>query len=123
MTYENFTVSAQDAILKGQRLAASLSQEEVQTAHLLIGIMDADEAIIPELFKAMNINMPLLKRELYNYVEKAPRVKAVEKQKLTPEANAMLSKSKKYMTELGDQFITPEIMVMGLVDGIDAPAV
>ncbi len=123
MTYENFTVSAQDAILKGQRLAASLSQEEVQTAHLLIGIMDADEAIIPELFKAMNINMPLLKRELYNYVEKAPRVKAVEKQKLTPEANAMLSKSKKYMNELGDQFITPEIMVMGLVDGIDAPAV
>ena len=123
MTYENFTVSAQDAILKGQRLAASLNQEDVQTAHLLIGIMDADEAIIPDLFKSMNINMPLLKRELYNYVEKSPRVKAVEKQKLTPEANAMLSKAKKYMVELGDQYITPEIMVMGLVDGIDAPAV
>lgn len=123
MTYENFTVSAQDAILKGQRLAASLNQEDVQTAHLLIGIMDADEAIVPDLFKSMNINMPLLKRELYNYVEKSPRVKAVEKQKLTPEANAMLSKAKKYMVELGDQYITPEIMVMGLVDGIDAPAV
>ena len=27
------------------------------------------------------------------------------------------------MGELGDQYITPEIMVMGLVDGIDAPAV
>ena len=123
MTYENFTVSAQDAILKGQRLAASLNQEDVQTAHLLIGIMDADEAIVPDLFKSMNINMPLLKRELYNYVEKSPRVKAVERQKLTPEANAMLSKAKKYMGELGDQYITPEIMVMGLVDGIDAPAV
>mgnify|MGYP000935127479 CR=1 FL=1 len=123
MTYENFTVSAQDAILKGQRLAASLNQEDVQTAHLLIGIMDADEAILPDLFKSMNINMPLLKRELYNYVEKSPRVKAVEKQKLTPEANAMLSKAKKYMGELGDQYITPEVMVMGLVDGIDAPAV
>jgi ATP-dependent Clp protease ATP-binding subunit ClpB len=123
MTYENFTVSAQDAILKGQRLAASLNQEDVQTAHLLIGIMDADETIVPELFKSMNINMPLLKRELYNYVEKSPRTKAVEKQKLTPEANAMLSKAKKYMGELGDQYITPEIMVMGLVDGIDAPAV
>ena len=123
MTYENFTVSAQDAILKGQRLAASLNQEDVQTAHLLIGIIDADEVIIPDLFKAMNVNMPLLKRELYNFVEKAPRAKAVEKQKLTPEANAMLSKAKKFMIDLGDQYITPELMLMGLVDGNDAPAV
>ncbi|MBK8698932.1 MAG: AAA family ATPase [Saprospiraceae bacterium] len=123
MTYENFTVSAQDAILKGQRLAASLNQEEVQTAHLLIGIMDADEPIVPELFKVLNINMPLLKRELYNYVEKQPRVKNVEKQKLSPEANAMLSKSKRMLADFGDQYITPELMVLGLVDGNDAPAV
>ncbi len=123
MTYENFTVSAQDAILKGQRLAASLNQEDVQTAHLLIGIIDSDEVIIPDLFKAMNVNMPLLKRELYNFVEKAPRAKSVEKQKLTPEANAMLSKAKKFMADLGDQYITPEVMLMGLVDGNDAPAV
>ena len=64
MTYENFTVSAQDAILKGQRLAASLNQEDVQTAHLLIGIIDADEVIIPDLFKAINVNMYFLQREM-----------------------------------------------------------
>ena len=123
MTYENFTVSAQDAILKGQRLAASLIQEDVQTAHLLIGIMDADDAIVPAMFKALNINMPLLKRELYNYVEKLVKVKQVEKQKLTPEANAMLTKSKKIMTDIGDKYISPELMVAGIVDGIDATAV
>lgn len=123
MTYENFTVTAQDAILKGQRLAAGLNQEDVQSAHLLIGILDSDDIIVPDLLKALNINVTLLKRELYNFVEKQPRTKTVEKQKLTPEANAMLSKSKKFMTELGDKYITPETMILGLVDGLDSPAV
>jgi ATP-dependent Clp protease ATP-binding subunit ClpB len=123
MTYENFTVSAQDAILKGQRLAASLNQEEVQSAHLLIGIMDADDNLIPQLFKSLNINLPLLKRELYNFVEKLPKVKAVEKQKLTVESNALLLKAKSLAKELGDEYITPEIMVLSLVEGNDPSAV
>jgi ATP-dependent Clp protease ATP-binding subunit ClpB len=83
MTYENFTVSAQDAILKGQRLAASLNQEEVQTAHILIGILDAEDHTVSALFKKLNVNIPLLKRELYNFVEKQTKSKTVEKQKLT----------------------------------------
>jgi ATP-dependent Clp protease ATP-binding subunit ClpB len=123
MTYENFTVGAQDAILKGQRLAAGLNQEDVQTSHLLIGAMDAEDPILVQLFKDLNINMPLLKRELYNFVEKLPKGKVVEKQKLTVEANAMLVKARDFSKEMGDQYITPELMVLGVLDGKDAPAV
>lgn len=123
MTYENFTVSAQDAILKGQRLASGLNQEDVTPSHLLLGVMDSDDNLIPQLFKSLNINLPLLKRELYNFIEKLPKSKLVEKQKLTPEANALLLKAKNISKEMGDEFITPELMVLGLVDGNDPSAV
>ncbi len=123
MTYENFTVSAQDAILKGQRLAAGLNQEDVTPSHLLLGVMDSDDNLIPQLFKSLSINLPLLKRELYSFIEKLPKSKTVEKQKLTPEANALLLKAKNVAKELGDQYITPELMILGLIDGNDPSAV
>ncbi len=123
MTYENFTVSAQDAILKGQRLAASINQEEVLSAHLLLGVIDTDDEVIPQLFKNLGINLPLLKRELYNYVERLPKSKSVEKQKLTTDSNALLLKAKSVAAEIGDKFITPELMVLGAADGTDATGV
>jgi ATP-dependent Clp protease ATP-binding subunit ClpB len=123
MTYENFTVSAQDAILKGQRLASGLSQEQVQSAHLLIGVLDTEDTIVAAVLKSLNINIPLLKRELYNFVEKQPKSKGVERQVLTTEANNMLLKAKKAMEVFGDKFISPELMIYGLIEGGDAPAV
>jgi ATP-dependent Clp protease ATP-binding subunit ClpB len=123
MTYENFTVSAQDAILKGQRMAAGLNQENVSSAHLLVGILDADDATMSALFKELSINLPLLKRELYNHIEKLPKARAVEKQKLTPDANTTLVNAKAASKEIGDQFITPEVILLGLIEVEDPSAV
>jgi ATP-dependent Clp protease ATP-binding subunit ClpB len=123
MTYENFTVSAQDAILKGQRMAAGLNQENVSSSHLLVGILDTEDVAVAALFKQLSINLPLLKRELYNHIEKLPKIKSVEKQKLTADANATLVNAKAASKEMGDQFITPEIMVLGMIDVEDPSAV
>ena len=46
MTYDNFTANAQDAIIKGQRLAASLDQMGVGTCHLLYGVIEQDPKLI-----------------------------------------------------------------------------
>ena len=37
MTYDNFTIKAQDAIVKAQQLAAAEQQQNVDTAHVLKG--------------------------------------------------------------------------------------
>ena len=60
MTYDNFTINAQEAILKAQQLAGSLGQQGVDTPHLLKGIIETDESLTDFLFQKIGINMPLL---------------------------------------------------------------
>ena len=45
MTYDNFTINAQEAILKAQQLAGSMEQQGVDTVHLIKGIIETDEKL------------------------------------------------------------------------------
>ena len=39
MTYDNFTIKSQEAILKAQQIAAGNDQQNVDTVHLIKGIL------------------------------------------------------------------------------------
>ncbi len=119
MTYDNFTENAQDAILAGQRMAASLDQLEVGTCHLLHGVIDTDPEMVDYLFTRASVSMAMFKRELYRLIEKYPKVKGTKKQYLSKDANKSLSISKKVMMVWGDQYITTEAMLFGLLAGKD----
>ncbi|MBK8634629.1 MAG: AAA family ATPase [Saprospiraceae bacterium] len=119
MTYDNFTANAQDAIIKGQRLAASLDQMGVGTCHLLYGVIEQDPKLIEYLFQKSEISLTMFKRELYKIIEKYPKPESVDKQFLSKDANAALLKAKKSLAEWGDEFISLELMFLGLVDSED----
>lgn len=119
MTYENFTVNAQEAILKSQQLAGSLEQQGVDTIHLLKGIIETDEKLAEFLLSKMGVNLPMLKRDLNVELEKYPKVQGGDKQYLTNDANKALATAKKLLKDFGDEFISIELMVMGIIMGND----
>ncbi|MBR9919778.1 MAG: ATP-dependent chaperone ClpB [Bacteroidetes bacterium] len=122
MTYDNFTIKAQDAILKAQQLAASYEQQTVDTPHLIRGIMEVDEHVSTFLFQKMAVNMAMLNRQLEDMIKKYPKVKGSEKQYLTNEANQALSRAKKTLDGFGDDFISIELMLLGILQGDDKGA-
>ncbi len=122
MTYDNFTIKAQEAILKSQQLAGGLDQQGVDTVHLVKGIMDTDDKLTDFLLNKMEVNIPLLKRELNKQIEKYPKVSGSDKQFLTPDANKSLSRAKKLLKEFGDDFISIELILLGIVQGKDSAA-
>ena len=124
MTYDNFTIKAQEAILKSQQLAGSLDQQQVDTTHLVKGIIDTDEQLAGFLLKKMDINVAILKRELNKAFEKMPKVTGdgIGKQYLTKDSNQSLARAKKMLKEFEDEFISLELMLMGIVTGKDKAA-
>ena len=60
MTYDNFTIKAQESILKGQKIAAGYSQQTVDTPHLIKGLLETDESVIEFLLKKMEVILPVL---------------------------------------------------------------
>ncbi|MBX2816519.1 MAG: ATP-dependent chaperone ClpB [Saprospiraceae bacterium] len=117
MTYDNFTIKAQEAIFKGQQLAGSLEQQQVDTTHLLLAILQTDEQVSEYLLKKVGVDTTLLKARLGEEVKKYPKVEGDGKQFLTTDANKALSRAKKSMKDFGDEYISAELMLLGLVMG------
>ena len=123
MTYDNFTTKAQESILKSQQLAGENSQQMVDTAHLLKGILSEEDNIAGFLLKKVGVNLPLLEAELEKSVQSYPKISGgVDKQYLSSEANKTLSRAKVLAKEMGDEFIPVELVLLAMLNSNDRTA-
>lgn len=122
MTYDNFTAKAQEAIQKGQQIASGLSHQQVETIHLLKGIMETDESLSQFLLEKSGVNVPQLKRKIEDTFKDFPKITGTDQQYLTNDANKALSKAKGMLTAFGDSFISLELMLLAIVQGDDKGA-
>ncbi len=116
MTYENFTTRAQEAIIQAQKVAAELSQQLVDTPHLLAGIISVDENVADFIFKKVGLDVEVVRRELKETLLEYPKVQG-GKQRLTDDANRALSRSKKMLKDFDDKYISIELMLLGIIQG------
>lgn len=123
MTYDNFTIKAQESILKAQQLAGENSQQMVDTSHLLRGILTEDESVAGILLKKIGVNPGALETELSKLIASIPKISGgVDKQYLSSEANKVLSKAKTLAKEFGDEYIPVELLLLALLQGSDKTA-
>ncbi len=115
MTYDNFTTKAQEVIYKAQQIAGSLEQQQVDTTHLLVAILQLDEQVAEFLFKKTKVDIDRLKEELSKTIKTYPKVEGTDKQYLTKEANQALSQAKKALKEFGDDYISVELILVGIL--------
>ena len=83
MTYDNFTNKAQECILKAQQIAVALNQQQVDTPHLIRGILETDENVSSFLLQKMDVSVNALKQKLNEAIPQYPKVKGAEKQYLS----------------------------------------
>lgn len=119
MTYDNFTTRAQEAIMQGQKIAGGLSQQQVDTPHLLKGILDTDENVTRFLLEKNSVDIEELNRRLDRIIREYPKVTGSDKQYLSDDANKALARAKKMLPDFGDEFISLELMLLGILQGTD----
>ena len=119
MTYDNFTIKSQEAILKAQQIAAGNDQQTVGTAHLVRGLLLIDEHVPKFLLQKSEVNMASLDVKLNDAIKATAKVQGSDKQYLTNDANKALSRAKKYMKDYGDEYISIELILLGILAGKD----
>jgi ATP-dependent Clp protease ATP-binding subunit ClpB len=120
MTYDNFTTKAQESILKSQQLAGENSQQMVDTAHLLKGILSEENNVAGFLLKKVGVNLPELDALLDKSIQSYPKISGgVDKQYLSSEANKTLSRAKVLAKEMGDEFIPVELVLLAMLNSSD----
>ena len=122
MTYDNFTIKAQEAILQAQQIAAGYEQQSVDTGHLLKGMLQVDDSVTDFLLKKAGVNVPQFSEALDKLVWETPKVQGADKQYLTNEANKAVAAAKALVKDFGDEYISLELLLLGIVKGNDKAA-
>ena len=118
MTLDKFTIKAQEAIQKAQEIAMSRQHQAIETGHLMKGILSVDENVTPFLLKKLEVNIPRLTQQVDALIDRLPRVSGGS-QYLTGDANQALVKATQVATEMGDDFVSIEHLLIGLLSGKD----
>ncbi|MBK6933197.1 MAG: ATP-dependent chaperone ClpB [Saprospirales bacterium] len=119
MTYDNFTIKAQEAILQAQQIAAGYGQQGVDSPHLLKGMLNVDDSVTDFLLKKAGVNMPRFEQELDKLIWETPKVAGADKQYLSNEANKAIAAAKSLLKDFGDEYISLELMLLGIAKGGD----
>ena len=118
MNINNFTIKAQEAVQKAQEIATARQHQAIESGHLLKGILSVDENVTPFLLKKLEVNIPRLTQQTDALLDKLPRVSGGG-QYLSNDANQALVKATQLATEMGDDFVSIEHMLLGLLSGRD----
>ena len=113
MDFKKFTIKAQEAIQRAQQIAVENDHQAIECGHLLQGLMEVDENVLPFIFKKLSINGDQLQDALDKIIGAYPIVKGGEKY-LSGAANESLVKAQLAAKKAGDEFVTLEHLLIGL---------
>lgn len=120
MDISKFTIKAQEAIQKAQEVAASYQHQLVDTAHLVKGLLVADQHVTPHILQKLNVPEARLKQNIDRQLNSYPRVSGGEvAQYLSREAHNVLQNALDIARSLRDDYVTVEALWIALARSQD----
>ncbi len=121
MDFNNLTIKAQEAFNKAQEIAAGHMNQQIENAHLLKGMINVDENVVPYLLQKLQVNVPVFIKALDQIVASFPKVSGGE-QYLSRDANKAISKATDIAKEMGDEFVAIEHLLLAMLSCDDTAA-
>lgn len=118
MKLDQFTIKSQEAIQQAFSIAQGYQQQAVENGHLLKGILTQGENISSFLLKKLNVNPLSFQQVLDKIIESYPKVSGGEPY-LSKDANRSVQKSMNISKEMGDQFVSVEHLLLGILQSGD----
>ncbi|MBU6123122.1 ATP-dependent chaperone ClpB [Hymenobacter siberiensis] len=121
MDFKNFTIKAQEAVQKATEIAGGNQQQAVETGHLLKGLFQSDESVFSFLANKLGANLNILTPRLDAIVAAYPKVSGGSPY-FANEAAAAVQRANTAMKGMGDEFVSVEHLLLGILSGKDAVA-
>ena len=115
MTFDKFTIKAQEAIQEAVNLAQARGQQAIEPEHLLAGILKVGENVTNFLFQKLGVNSRQIEQVLESQIASLPKVQGGEPY-LSRESNEVLTRAQDYASKGGDEFVSLEPMLLALLN-------
>ena len=123
MNLNQYTIKAQEAIQAAQQLAYNNQHAFIETAHLLKAILGDKDSPTEFLLKKNNVQPAWVIQKLDALFEKLPKQHTGEPASaLSKDLNAVLLKATASLKDFGDDFVTVEHLIVGILQVNDVVA-
>ncbi|MGH8125839.1 MAG: ATP-dependent chaperone ClpB [Rhodanobacteraceae bacterium] len=117
MRTDKLTSRFQQALADAQSLAVGRDHNMLEPVHVLAALLDQQGGSTAPLLAQAGVNVPLLRREVGEMLDKLPSVKGQEGNiNVSNESNRLLNLTDKLAQQRGDQFIASELFVLACLD-------
>ena len=119
MNAEKFTQKSVDVIRKAQSIAVMMSNQVIEPVHILAGLVKQDGGLIPQLLKKMNIDTDIFGQEVDRKISALPKVTGSGRSNevgITADCDRMLNSAEKIASDMKDEFISVEHIMLALID-------
>ena len=114
MNFNNFTIKSQEVVQKALDLTKQSGQQQIEPVHLLKAIISESETIVNFIFQKLGANLNGVKMSVEQTISTLPKVSGSDVM-LSRESNDALQKSVDFSKSMGDEYVSVEAMLMGIL--------
>ena len=114
MTFEKFTIKAQEAVQSAINIAQRNGQQTIEPVHILAGVMDKGKDVINYVFQKIGVNAQAVETAIQNEMSHLPKVSGGEPY-LSSETNQVMQRTIETSQKMGDEFVSIEPMLLALL--------
>ena len=114
MNFNNFTIKSQEVVQKAIDYAKASGQQMIEPEHILKAIISESEPIVNFIFQKTGASLASVKSALDAAIAALPKVSGGDVA-LSRESNEALQKAVDYSKKNGDEYVSVEAMLMGIL--------
>lgn len=114
MTFDKFTIKAQEIVQAAVNKGQSLGQQTIEPVHLLAGVMDKGKDITNFLFQKLGVNPRQIETLVDSELNHLPRVQGGEPY-FSNDTTRVLNRAQDFATRMGDEFVSVEPLLLALL--------
>jgi ATP-dependent Clp protease ATP-binding subunit ClpB len=122
MNLGNFTIKAAEAVQQAQQLAFNAQSPVIETEHLLKALLEQEDSPVEYLLKKNNVTINIVQTKLDDLIGKLPKASGDAAQQISRDANNVILRAGAALKQFGDEFVTPEHLLLAIVQGNDNSA-
>ena len=117
MTFDKFTIKAQEAVQAAVNIAQRNGQQTIEPVHLLRGIIEKAPDVTNYIFQKLGMNGNQIAMLLQQEMQHLPRVQGAGQPYLSGDTNQILLNAEDIAKKMGDEFVSVEPILLAILKG------
>ncbi len=120
MNPNNFTLKAQEALQRAERIASEKKQQQIDTLHLIVALITQTDGVVLPILRKLGVDPAKLESDFFGEIEKIPKIEipvgGIAQIFITKNLKDVLDQALKVAENLKDEYISTEHIFLAIFD-------